>query len=87
MNNLKNEIESILAELWLDRTGKYNAEDKLLALFKSEILREYRKWAVTHVPNWETDNLIGDMIGWPKEYKGIARERISQTLENIEKRK
>ena len=37
-----------------------------------KILDEYEKWAKTHNPTWETDNLIGDIIGWPKDYKGLA---------------
>jgi len=29
-----------------------------------EIYQEYKLWAKTHTPTWETDNLMGDIIGW-----------------------
>ena len=33
---------------------------------EKEIEKGYRKWAKTHLPTWETDNLIHDLMGNPK---------------------
>jgi hypothetical protein len=38
---------------------------------KKEIWQEYQKWAATHSPDWNTNNLVGNLLGWPKWYNGI----------------
>jgi hypothetical protein len=40
--------------------------------YQFKILDEYRHWASTHTPTWETDNLIGNLVGWTNDYKGLS---------------
>lgn len=45
-----------------------------------EIVTQYMKWALTHKPSWETDNLIGDIIGWPKWYRGLHQQQVNKEM-------
>lgn len=58
--------------------GFGDVADDFLSLFKSYALEEYKRWATTHTPTWETENLIGDILGWPEDYRGLYRLNLRE---------
>ena len=47
--------------------------EKLYKIIEAERRRDleagYDHWAKSHTPTWETDNLMGNLLGWPKDFK------------------
>lgn len=42
---------------------------------RKDILEQYKDWAKSHNPTWETDNLVGNILGWPSDYKGLHKRK------------
>jgi len=53
---------------------KKNTQQALKKERDSFIYKEYLHWAESHTPTWETDNLVGNLLGWPKDYKTLAKK-------------
>ena len=45
-------------------------------------MEAYKHWAESHLPSWETDNLVGDMLGWPKDYEGLYAKGLKKDAKN-----
>ena len=44
-----------------------------------EILKIYKHWLKTHKQTWETNNLVGELVGWDAEYiKFVKDNKLSE---------
>ena len=50
-----------------------NAASKERSDIVDVVLTKYWEWTQTHTPSWETDNLIGNILGWPQWYIGFYK--------------
>jgi hypothetical protein len=41
--------------------------------FNERVLKGYEHWAKSHTPTWETDNLVGNLLSWPRRYKPLVK--------------